>query len=722
MRLICKNTVNPNMKLTRNETTHARWSLALTAIFCSAPLFAQNEPDAEGLPELAEMQAENAAPITEDFFLPETEGTKIYAGKKTSVALMEDMPEVVDQDIRQAFVTIPGVNVAEMAIPSITNINYRGLGDPHESGSILTMRNAVPLDSDWFGYPTIYYTPPIESVEKIEFIRGGGSLLYGPQPGPVINYVTYLPREDTPFGGRTQVIGGSYGLISNYTALSGTVDGLGYLADFGVDSANGARENSDYLVLTGDVTLTHQVGEKGFLRFDFTGYSSESGEAGTLTQAQYDSNRFLTDRPYNRIWIDKFIPVVTYSHAFHEDSLLEVKTWGGYQDRFSRRATGAGVTTTNLDRREFYSYGLDARMLRNWSGWGSEDSTLTAGFTFYYADAPRTRESGFSTGTTGTPVFKVENGTTYGAIFAENIFRFGDFAVIPSFRLDIPSIRAKEEYNTSVTRPLFDVTETSVVPLGGLGFTYDYNETNQAYLNLSTSYSPRDYGNLGNPTSNTARVSDNQVAYNYQVELGSRGNPEPYLAYDASIFFNRLTGIIESQTDIAGNSVQANAGDANFFGAEATGSIDVVALFDELNGTDNVDTYGSFNLFANTALLSAEFTSGQFDGNTPRYAPSMIWKWGAIWDFKETLRTSLTGQYVSQQYWQDSNSSNGTVPAQIPAYMVWDLDIEVDLTENVALLAGINNLFNSNYYSRIRSNGIEPLDGRTFWGGARVSF
>lgn len=707
-------------------TPHKRLLSVLASLLTVAPLaVAQTAPaTAEALPELAEFQAVEAAPVTESYFLPETQGAKIYAGKKTTVAMMDEMPEIVDQDIREAFITIPGVNVAEMAIPSITNITYRGLGDPHESGAILTMKNGIPLDSDWFGYPTIYYTPPIESVQKIEFIRGGGALLYGPQPGPVINYVTYLPNPDRQFGGRTQVIGGSYGLISNYNAFSGTIDGLGYLADFGVQSADGARENSDYLVLTGDLTLTHQLSEKGSIRFDFTAYSSQSGEAGTLSQAQYDSDRFMTTRAYNRIWIDKYMPVLTYDYAFTEDSLLEIKTWGGYQDRFSRRATGAGVTTTNLDRREFYSYGLDARYLRNWSGAGSDDNTLTAGFTFYYADAPRTREQGFSTGTSGTPVFKVANETLYGAVFAENIFRYGDFAVIPSFRLDVPSISSDEEYNNNpaITRGLYDNTVTSVVPLGGLGFTYDYLENNQAYLNLSTSYTPKNYDDLGNPTSNNPRVTGDEVAYNYQVEFGSRGNPQPYLAYDASLFFNRLTGIVESQNTLAGNTVQANAGDANFFGAEAAGSIDLIGFLDDLNGTRNVDEFGHLNLFANTTIMSSEFTSGQFNGNIPQYAPTMMWKWGAVWDLNNTLRTSLTGQYVSKQYWQDSNTSNGNVSAQIPAYMVWDFNVELNLTENVALLAGVNNLFNTNYYSRIRSNGIEPLDGRTFWGGGRFSF
>ncbi|WOO40992.1 TonB-dependent receptor family protein [Rubellicoccus peritrichatus] len=699
-------------------------ALALQMGFASS--YAQNNAEnsntaAQNLPELEEMQAEEAAPISETFYLPEVEGTKVYAGKKTTVAVLDQMPPIVDQDLRETFVTIPGINVTERAIPSNVSISYRGLGDPHESEDVLTMQNGIPLQSDWFGYSAVYYTPPIESVEKIEFIRGGGALLYGPQIGPVINYVTPLPRTDTDFSNTSQFIGGSAGLYSIYTAFSGTTNDLGYFADFSVKGADGKRANADYLVFSGNLTTTYPLSDDSQIRFDFTGYSSNSGEAGTLSQAQYDADRYLTTTPVNRIWIDRYFPTLTYNKEFSNDALLEVKTWGGYQDRFSRRAS-AGSLNTNLDRREFYFYGLDTRYRRDWVGAGSDDNTLTAGFTFYYADAPRTRERGFSTGTTGTDVFKVANSTLYGAMFAENVFRYGDFAVIPSFRLDVSSLESKEEFNTGVTRPLFDSSETAVVPLGGLGFTYDYTENNQAYLNLSTSYSPKDYGDLGNPTSNTARVADDGTAYNFQAELGTRGSPTSYLQYDASIFFMRLTDIVESQTLLNGDQLQANAGDANYFGAEAAGSFDLIGFIDEQNDTNYVDQIGSFSLFANTSLLSAEFTSGQFNGNTPSHAPAMLWKWGGIWDWKDRVRLSITGQFNSKQYWQDSNTSNGTVPDQIPAYMVWDMSAEFIVTENISILGGINNLFNANYYSRIRSNGIDPLDPRNFWLGARASF
>jgi hypothetical protein len=38
--------------------------------------------------------------------------------------------------------------------------------------------------SDWIGFPTLYYLPLPQSIREIQFIRGGSSLLYGPEPAP----------------------------------------------------------------------------------------------------------------------------------------------------------------------------------------------------------------------------------------------------------------------------------------------------------------------------------------------------------------------------------------------------------------------------------------------------------------------------------------------------------------------------------------------------------
>lgn len=693
--------------------------------------------------ELDEIVMEAPVAPSAELNLPEIDGAKIYGAKKTTNAVLEDLPEIVQNNLREAFITTPGLNVAEEAIPARVNISYRGLGDPHESESTLTLKDGIPLESDWFGYPTIYYIPPIESVERIELIRGG-SLLYGPQVGPVINYVTASPRTDTPFGGSVQAFGGSYGYYSTYLESSGTTGPWGYGADFLATGEDGFRDNGDVAIQTGSATAIYQIDDRQSLRLDFDAYSSDIGEAGRLTPVQWSIDPSVTTRPRDRVWVQRYFPVLNY--VYETDGFVaDVKTWGGFQSRDSRRSTGGGIaaflpgTPNNIDKRDFTFYGIDARARKDYqTDFTDGTNSLTAGITFYYGDAPNIRERGLGTATSGAPVYDESRYTIYGAAFAENIFRFGRWAVIPAFRLDIPTISVKENYNFGVTRPLYDETITSVAPLGSLGVTYDFDINNQAYASFSTSYTPKSYENVGNPTSNRIRTTDSDVGYNYQGEIGARGSYSSWFSYDASFFYYYQTGLVETLNVGAGNSVVNNAGDAINYGIEVATDVDLIAFLDAQQGSDLGEQLGSLNVFANMQWLQAEFVSGQYDGNTPSYAPDFLVKAGVVWDWKDRAKLALTGQYIDNQFWNDANNNTGNLaagnpllnPTFIPAFMVWDLTAEVAVLKQagpfnkVSVIGGIYNLFDDQYYSRVRGGvgGIDTLPGRTFFAGGKVEF
>ncbi len=123
----------------------------------------------------------------------EVEDGKVLAGKKTTEVKLDEQPAIANNELRQTFVRVPGLLVSEQQIPGHFNVNYRGLGDPHESEFVMFFEEGVPLASGWFGYPTMYYLPPTERLERVQFLRGGSALLYGPQPGPAVNLVTRTP-------------------------------------------------------------------------------------------------------------------------------------------------------------------------------------------------------------------------------------------------------------------------------------------------------------------------------------------------------------------------------------------------------------------------------------------------------------------------------------------------------------------------------------------------
>ena len=70
------------------------------------------------------------------------------------------------------------------------SIGIRGL-NPRRSSRVLILEDGIPIQPALYVYPNMYYNPPSDRIDRIEVIKGSGTILYGPQTmGGVINYFT----------------------------------------------------------------------------------------------------------------------------------------------------------------------------------------------------------------------------------------------------------------------------------------------------------------------------------------------------------------------------------------------------------------------------------------------------------------------------------------------------------------------------------------------------
>jgi hypothetical protein len=141
-----------------------------------------------------------------DHIMSEVSGTEITVTKKATVIKLDQQPTVTNNNLQQLFTKAPGLLVTEQNTPGQFNLSYRGLGNPQESEFVTVLMDGVPLASDWIGFPTLYFLPVPQSVTEIQEIRGGSSLLYGPQPAPAVNYVTRRPDPGSPWHFYTEQI------------------------------------------------------------------------------------------------------------------------------------------------------------------------------------------------------------------------------------------------------------------------------------------------------------------------------------------------------------------------------------------------------------------------------------------------------------------------------------------------------------------------------------
>src|SRR5262245_49795952 len=204
--------------------------------------------------------------------MPEVAGTEITVTKKATVIKLDQQPPIEENNEQEIFIKAPGFLITEQHTPGQFNFNYRGLGNPQESEFTLVLRDGLPLMSDWIGFPTLYYLPFPQAIKEIEFIRGGNSLLYGPEPAPVVNFISKRPEPGSPWNFYTEQIGGGYGYYSTFNSIQEATGPLEFRLDGGYARADGQRDNSQYDIWQTDLYVGWRPDEKQLLSLEF--YSS----------------------------------------------------------------------------------------------------------------------------------------------------------------------------------------------------------------------------------------------------------------------------------------------------------------------------------------------------------------------------------------------------------------------------------------------------------------
>ncbi|MGH8091545.1 MAG: TonB-dependent receptor plug domain-containing protein, partial [Rudaea sp.] len=182
-----------------NHSTRRRLALAICAALTTTCAFAApGEDQSSSTQELKKVEVkgyvmpDDAKPKL-DHIMKEVDGPQITVTKKTSITKLDNLPTIIGNNPREVFAQTPGIYIAEEQIPGQVNLSYRGIGNPQESEYVGVFQDGIPLEGDWIGFPTLYVFPLPQAIGEVQMIRGGASLLYGPEPPPAINLVSAKP-------------------------------------------------------------------------------------------------------------------------------------------------------------------------------------------------------------------------------------------------------------------------------------------------------------------------------------------------------------------------------------------------------------------------------------------------------------------------------------------------------------------------------------------------
>ena len=687
-----------------------------------------------------------------EHILREVDGPLITVTKKTSITKLDNIPTVVDNHLRELFAQTPGLLISEQQTASQFNLSYRGIGNPQESEFVAAMQDGIPLEGDWIGFPTLYVLPLPQTIAQVQLIRGGSSLLYGPEPAPVINFVSRKPEPNREFGGYSENLVGANGLAATFNRVSGTAGQWDYLLDAHYRSNDGQRENGGAILKGADAHIGYRPNDAAYWAVDFHAYELAAGDPGKYGYAVFRRDADFTPTPYNKDWVDRYVLTLSNRQRFGSDAELVTKLWRGYQNQTTRSAGALAdvpqpvyPALTTLQNAAFRFTGIDSRLVDRWG----RGNAFTAGFVYYHSDAPlrqwndrnlyADRYARFDAPCTtpGSPdciKLNQQRSTDYAALFAENVFRWGEWHLVPSMRLERENVDIDETVHVrnpppagATALPLVDRSVDHTVPLFGLGFGNDFGRGNETYFNVSQGWRPVRYFDIGSPFGNlvTTAQNDPRPTHVLSYEAGVHGTPAAGLFYDVSVFWINVKDRIEAQQAPGqpnGNTIDVNTGNTRHRGLEGQIDYDVLAALDPR-------TNRHLSVFASLSLLNAVFTDSLSNtGHVPAFAPHHLARTGLVYREDKKFKLAFSVLSVAGQYAQDSNKPFGTagtdsfIPAKVPSYTVADVSADWWIAPPLRLLAGISNLTDRKYYARVFSNGIEPGLRRAYYAGFAYEF
>lgn len=671
--------------------------------------------------------------------LENVQGTYNFTGKKNEVINVSvSDADVTNKSARQTFAKVPGIFVYDMdGSGNQINISTRGL-DPHRGWEFNIRKDGVLTNSDMYGYPASHYSMPLESISRIELVRGTGSLQYGAQFGGMLNYISKQADTTKSFSFESINTAGSYNLVSTFNAIGGKVGRFKYYAYYNKKTRDGYRDYEHTKSEAEDIILEYAFHPTVSIRVEWARAMYQYRIPGQLNDSMFHADPRQSTRSRNYFSPDIHVPSAKIYWQANPTLKFEWTSSAVLGKRnsvmFDKPVTIADTindATNEYNNRQvdidhFKSITNEFRALKQYKFF-QYDGVLAAGIQLMNNDLHRTQ---LGKGTTGSDynLTLVEPGwgrdvhfkTNNVAVYAENTFNLSKtLSVNAGFRV--------EHGKTDLTGTIVYYPDNELpvqiahhYPLFGAGFSYHPFEGLEFYGGWSQAYHPMLFKDLI-PSSTFEKVDPNiKDAKGYNIESGVRGHLVNF-KWDVSTFIVRYNNRFGTLTQLSDNdefyTYRTNIGNSTTIGAE---------IF--FQGDWLIDNKYALSLFTSTSLMDARYRhaivkSGSeninIDGNKVESAPDIISRNGATFRWKRLGITALYS-YTAKSY---ADALNTVVPPAsgavglVPAYGLLDVSGSVRVFSGLDLKVRVSNVTNKQYFTKRPSfypgPGIWPSEGRS---------
>jgi Fe(3+) dicitrate transport protein len=679
-----------------------------------------------------------------------------------AVVTPEELRVVMPVSANEILRRIPGLHVQEEEGFGLrANIGIRGL-NPDRSRTVLVLEDGIPVALSPYGEPEMYYSPPIERMQRVEVVKGSGSILFGPQTiGGVINYVT--PSPPVAPEGTLDVQGGMGGFVRAYGTYGGTVDRVGGHVGVLRKQADDVR---GLLFEITDVTgkLAVDLGARSDLGIKVGVYDEVSNSTYVgLTEAMFAADPSQHPAPDDRLRLRRYSASATHELVLSPSARLRTSAYGYTTVRDWQRqdygysADGSQVVlrpTTGNRNRSFAVAGLEPRLQLAHGAFGLR-SELDAGMRAHLERAEEQYINGHTaTARTGDlRDWEKRDGHAFSG-FLQNRFFLGErLQVVPGVRAESFTygrhvlrhrVRRVDPETGQTTRLPEDVDIRSsdgvfeIIP--GIGATLAATDRVTVFAGAHRGFSPprvKDALVYDDPTVPLGQSAGEIVSLQLDaersrnVEVGTRAAPAHGVTMEATAFVLDFSNQIIPPSASGGAATQArlaNQGETRHTGVEGALAVDFGALAGRawaLTGQVR-HTYVQSRFSADRFIALSPTDTVNVRGNRLPYAPEHTTHLNLAFDHPAGVNLGVDASFVTSQFADNfetvaptANGRNG----QIPAYRVWNASGAYRLPwSGVSVFGTVKNVFDATYISSRRPEGIRAGLPRMVHLGVRTAF
>jgi iron complex outermembrane receptor protein len=622
--------------------------------------------------------------------------------------------------VEQTLSLLPGVTVANRNNPSQdTRISIRGFGARSQFGarSIRIMRDGMPLTLPDGQTPIDYLD--LESVARVEAIRGTASALYGNASGGVLDLRSPEP-PNVPLAVQARSWAGSSGLRRYTGLLAGSTGPFGYEGNIGRTESDGYRKFAEQRLTNAFVRSTTAVGGTSLT---FLGMGLDMPLAqnpGALSRAQFEADPTQADtlsvQKRARKEVHQVQLGVAASHALLGGELVG-QVYGGTRSLFNPQT----FAIVGIDRRQG---GAGTRATIPFAS-GSVTNRLSAGADAQWLNDARKNWANCDnlTRTTATcPVVGTEQGlisldqrelvSSIGPYVRDEL-EIGRYRATAGVRADRVRFELRDHYLADGRDDSGIRTMSAVSPM--VGVAARLSPLHSVYANIGTAFETPTTTELGNQPDGTAGLNrDLKPQYSTTFEVGAKGLALTGVQYDVALFDSEIRDELIPYATPTSNArmFYRNAGRTRRQGVELS-----------LAGDAGPVTLATAYTFSHFRFRDFQTATAQYAGNAIPGIPEQQIQGDATFHFK-------AGYLVAEGLAKSKVWANDANAAAAPGFAVFNLRLGGTATfgrPQLSPVIAVQNLFDRSYVGSVAINAAgasvdvtkfyEPAPRRTWYIG-----